>query len=116
MSYIGYSRGERDMVSFTHYKWKVVPTALKELHDSYGNGETFNSRTIATRASRLGRSNSELTSRQIGAVLHYYESCGWVASRTVREENCKRKVWYITEEGFRISNWQPQQLNNSEKE
>jgi len=104
------------MVNFRHYKWKVVPVALKELHDTYGRSETFNSQTIASRASRLGRSNSELTSRQIAAVLHYYESRGWVSSRTVREDNCKRKVWYITEDGYRISNWEAQTTNNSKKE
>ena len=64
-------RGEIDMVSFKHYKWKVVPAALKGLHNSYGRGETFNSQTIAREASKLGRSNSELTSRQIGACLLY---------------------------------------------
>jgi len=104
------------MVSFRHYKWKVVPAALKELHGEFGRKESFNSQTIAARASVLGRSNSELTSRQIGAVLHFYESRGWVASRVVREDNCKRKLWYITDNGHRISNWQAQSSNNTTKE
>jgi|TARA_A200000159_G_C7248011_1_gene307469 hypothetical protein len=109
-------RGEIDMVSFKHYKWKVVPAALKGLHNNFGRGETFNSQTIAREASKLGRSNSELTSRQIGAVLRFYESRGWVASRVVREDNCKRKLWYITENGYKISDWQPKNTNNSNLE
>ena len=65
---------------------------------------------------KLWDNYSELTSRQIGAVLRFYESRGWVASRVVREDNCKRKLWYITENGYKVSDWQPKNTNNSNLE
>jgi|TARA_B100000902_G_C27098383_1_gene807485 hypothetical protein len=97
--------GERVMASYRHYKWRVVPEALQELHTEFGNGESFSSAVIAIKASGRGRRNTELTPRQIGNVLSILQKKGLVVYTEVREDNARRKMWSLTENGYRVSNW-----------
>jgi len=93
------------MSDYKHYKWRAIPEALQGLHAEYGAEEDFSSATIAPRASRLGRRNSELTPRQIGNVLSTLQKKGLVQVRVVREENCRKKMWSFSDAGRRITDW-----------
>jgi len=93
------------MSDYGHYKWRVIPEALRGLHAEYGADEDFSSAVIAPRASRLGRRNSELTARQIGNVLSTLQKKGLVQFRVVREENCRKKMWSFTDSGRRVTDW-----------
>ncbi len=93
------------MASYRHYKWRVVPEALRELHTEFGNGESFSSAVIAMRASGRGRRNTELTPRQIGNVLSILQKKGLVEYTEIREDNARRKMWSLTENGYRVSSW-----------
>jgi hypothetical protein len=99
------SKEEKRMSDFSHYKWRVIPEALRGLHAEFGADEDFSSAVIAPRASRLGRRNSELTARQIGNVLSTLQKKGLVQVRVVREENCRKKMWSFSESGRRVTDW-----------
>ena len=75
-----------------HYKWRVVLEALTGMNRRSGTSY-FPSISVAEKASELGRRNSEITSRQVGAILRYYESKGLVESKMVRENNCRHRIW-----------------------
>ena len=93
------------MSDYSHYKWRVVPEALKTLHSEYGSDQDFSSATIAPRASAMGRRNSELTARQIGNVLSTLQKKGLVQVRVVREDNCRKKMWSFTDTGRSVRDW-----------
>ena len=77
-----------------HYKWKATLEALKEMNRT-NKEEYFPSIVIAERASKLGRRNSEISSRQVGAILKYYQHQGLVESKIVRKDNCRHHIWRI---------------------
>ncbi len=77
-----------------HYKWSATLEALKDLNRT-NKEEYFPSIVIAEKASILGRRNSEISSRQVGAILKYYQHQGLVESRIVRKNNCKHHIWRI---------------------
>ena len=77
-----------------HYKWSATLEALKDLNRT-NKEEYFPSIVIAEKASILGRRNSEISSRQVGAILKYYQHQGLVESRIVRRNNCKHHIWRI---------------------
>lgn len=97
--------GDELMSDYSHYKWRVIPEALRGLHTEYGVETDFSSATIAPRASRMGRRNSELTARQIGNVLSTLHKKGLVKVRMVRQDNCRKKMWSFTEAGRTVRDW-----------
>lgn len=75
-------------------KYKYILSALLELN-KFNPKMFFPSMTIAEKATGLGRKKSEITSRQVGAILKEAYHKGLVESNIVRENNCKHRVWRI---------------------
>lgn len=73
-------------------KYKYILSALVELN-KLNPKMFFPSMTIAEKATGLGRKKSEITSRQVGAILKEAYHKGLVESNIVRENNCKHRVW-----------------------
>jgi hypothetical protein len=96
---------DEQMSDYSHYKWRVIPEALRGLHTEYGADSDFSSATIAPRASSMGRRNSELTARQIGNVMATLQKKGLVKVRLVRQDNCRKKMWSFTEQGRGVRDW-----------